>query len=1187
LLELVTKLAKGIYEYDDLKIKTSVDKIDLKIEAGVIFDGSFEIESKSGKDVKGLIQCDNPLFEILTDRFNDSKHTVKYKISTIDMVDNDTIDGEIKIISSGGEIVIPLHVQIEESVAKIGDVRINSPEEFAKFVSTDFETAFGYFISEDFKNHFLRGNSHAIAVYEGLMADVDKKAALEEFLIEMGLKDKILLDLDQHDDYFEDVFDDVLIKLNLKKTTWGYEKIDILCDDEFIKFNKTSVTTNDFVANACEVSYIIDSTKLHSGKNFGRIVFRTFNQTLEYNVTVYNAIRIFVSDANPKKTIYDLMQTYLRVRTGKIDKNEWIYHSLEYLNEVSDTDEDTVFLTIYKAQLLLSTEDRKKEASNLLEYVADYIIEQKWAYPVLYCYYLYVRSLEKQDDDYTKKALNKVKEFYEEFPDNWKIYWVLMHLEESDGEDYEDRYAKIKFHFYQGCKSPIMYYEALELINASPDLVRNITNFELQVLSFGVKWDCLDNDVIMQLSDLAKEEKNFSSQLCEILVIQYDKTGFNYILEALVSQLIAGNKTARIYHKYYEKAIEQEMKIVSLYENYIASIDENDYSILPKNVLMYFSYNTSSLYGKQSYLFANLVLNRDKIEEYYRKFLPLMEKYAVMQLIAGRIDEKLAIIYKAVITDEILEEQEIDNITDIANTYKIECHNPDVNEVLVYHKELAIPQIEKLKDGVAYLKIYTDNPVIIFRDVYGGMHGKSIKYSITRLFGAEKIIKKNIVEGTPDRYMLIAYINQYLKFSKDMMSVFDKVELLYASELLRSEYRKEFMENMVDYYYEFYDDDAVAMFITRFANYEMNKNSRSKLAELMIMQGMYDDALNYIEKYNIYNISPNRAFKLCVYLFDVVGEEKYNKVLLDMSLHALKCGKYNDKILGYLSRYYEGTVSELIEIYEASVKFDFESVELLENILVHSMFSNKDNEKVEEAFEKYFYEGFNRTIKQAYISKKCYEYLIKNIAISPNIIKFAAILLNEKIWTPDTIKLAYIDYHKDKELDDNCKKTIERLMRDLSLRGMSLNCFNSFIDKCEIPFFEKDGYVIEYRNEDDKHPYVTYTIREKNGEEKYYEKQSMKKILDGLYTLEITVFFGQTLDYKIVVLNAEDEKVRESKSVCFDGLERNDKETRYGLINSMIEAKSREDMADYNEIVDNYQLRKSAADMYFDIKNGV
>ena len=75
--------------------------------------------------------------------------------------------------------------------------------------------------------------------------------------------------------------------------------------------------------------------------------------------------------------------------------------------------------------------------------------------------------------------------------------------------------------FRQGCRSPVLYIEAWNLIAANPALLMRLGGFELQVLYYAAKKEILSSDVIIQIVYLAQKTKIYSARLFEILKVCY------------------------------------------------------------------------------------------------------------------------------------------------------------------------------------------------------------------------------------------------------------------------------------------------------------------------------------------------------------------------------------------------------------------------------------------------------------------------------------------------------------------------------------------------------------------------------------------------------------------------------------------------------------------------------------------
>ena len=68
-------------------------------------------------------------------------------------------------------------------------------------------------------------------------------------------------------------------------------------------------------------------------------------------------------------------------------------------------------------------------------------------------------------------------------------------------------------------------------------------------------------------------------------------------------------------------------------------------------------------------------------------------------------------------------------------------------------------------------------------------------------------------------------------------------------------------------------------------------------------------------------------------------EFEYEEELLLLAHHIFKENTYDEVVLEYLTKYFEGPVDEMIRVWERSMGFSIEAYELEEDILTYSMFT--------------------------------------------------------------------------------------------------------------------------------------------------------------------------------------------------------------------------------------------------------
>ena len=86
----------------------------------------------------------------------------------------------------------------------------------------------------------------------------------------------------------------------------------------------------------------------------------------------------------------------------------------------------------------------------------------------------------------------------------------------------------------------------------------------------------------------------------------------------------------------------------------MASIKKDIKLRLPKIVLMYFTYDSGVNYSWKSYLYANIVYNKELYKEIYDSYKHIIELYVYEQLKQGNIDSNLVYLYKKFIKPQLV-----------------------------------------------------------------------------------------------------------------------------------------------------------------------------------------------------------------------------------------------------------------------------------------------------------------------------------------------------------------------------------------------------------------------------------------------------------------------------------------------------------------------------------------------------
>ncbi len=99
----------------------------------------------------------------------------------------------------------------------------------------------------------------------------------------------------------------------------------------------------------------------------------------------------------------------------------------------------------------------------------------------------------------------------------WRVAWLLLYLSEEYNRSASGKWLFLEKQYQYGCTSPVIYLEALALLNSNPALLRKLNGFELQVLHFGARQEAISDSLLEQLLYLSGRVREYSPLLCRIL----------------------------------------------------------------------------------------------------------------------------------------------------------------------------------------------------------------------------------------------------------------------------------------------------------------------------------------------------------------------------------------------------------------------------------------------------------------------------------------------------------------------------------------------------------------------------------------------------------------------------------------------------------------------------------------------
>ena len=1002
----------------------------------------------------------------------------------------------------------------------------------------------------------------------------DKNRNVEEFLIGINKKKAIEYTLDKTALKVVNPFDMALQTLRITKNGWGYLYIDVQKEGDFSVLEKETLRDDDFLGNTCEYTFYIKEEALHAGNNFGRIRFVHSYGCFEVELQAVSkpAGRKSYVSHQEKRMMYSLTRYYLDFRMKRLSAAKWMAQTKELLSHRRNIDADGVDNCLFEAHILL-TQEHYNEAKYLLDRCIDNPEELE---DTRYCYYLYLTCLYNADEYYSQQIADTITAIYQKQPDNWRIGWLLLYLP----SDY-NRSAGVKWNFIlnlteQGCHSPIMYLEALLLLNQAPSLLIHLQEAALRILLYGAKMQFLSEGLMQQIVSIAARTKDYNRGILKVLIPLYDKQPTQETLRVICMQLMKGERSDKESFIWYERGIEQNLPLTKLYENYMLSMDIRREQEIQRNALMYFSYRCTLPGEYTEYLYHYVVKNRERIGDLYDVYAPQIDRFIIKQLYAGKINSNLAYLYQEVLLKEMATPDNIRQFAEIVFYNRISVADEDIVNVIVLDERLKEEMVYPVSAGHAYVQLFSNDHTILLEDEEGSRYFGTREYQTECYFFPRRfipILSEHAKDG-------IAYNLFACGDNKELFAVTgknaDRCRYLVNCDLLDEEYRKQLRMSLLNYYFEQDDKVHLEEMLSGIEMEHIPIRNCGEVVKYLSIHGMYEKAYRFTLTLGPENMEAKTIVRFCRGLIEeknCAGDDKFT----GMVYSAFERGKYNQDVLEYLVRHYKGLSKNLRNVWRAAASFDLDTYEVCERILLQILQTGAYIGDEEDIYRSYTASGAKTDINRAYLSYKSYEYLIHDRVIGAYVFEGIESLYNRKRTIPFVCMLAYLKYYSTKTgvLTEEQKEITVFFLNYLNGdRNVVMPFFAEYKSVSEKAAEIADNVLIEYRGNPDSTVMIHYIISREGEEENNYIREEMKNMYGGIFVKEFLLFYGESLQYYVTESYGNKEQLTESGTIQKKDELSGTKAGRYALINDIALSVSLQDYTTAKELLGEYEQKE-------------
>lgn len=1174
----IGQIAAGRFNGTKPILAFSEETIDLSVIEGRSEAGSFVIESTNQIKICGIVYSTNPRMECLNPHFEGEKVRIRYQFNSKGLTEGDTCEGKFVIVCNQIEYSLSFCARITRLYAEASTGAVKSLDDFTRLAASNWDEAYHLFYNRNFLNTIPYDNVYERLTYEGFACARPSGQNMEEFLIGVNKKQPVSISVDKSEEIFMASKEPQSGCFTITKDNWGYTEIRLRTDCEFIKLSKPVLTLDDFIGKTYLYEYIIDASAMHAGRNFGRIYIDGVYQSFTIDITAGvrdddDSISGIAVTKDIKECMVGIMELYTSFRLKRIVTGVWANETISILNHLHALMPDEHMYELMKAQAFIINRQRQ-EAKWILDDFKHTNPDKK---APIWGYYLYLMTLLEREPSYIDNMTHEVELIFYENPDSVLLFWVLLFLRNQYFDDNAGKLKDIKYWVLRGCSSPYLYIEAYYLISQDPYLIKELSVFELRILSWAVKKKALTKELAGAIFEAVDLAGGFDNRVYELLTAAYEICPEAEYVGIICSYLIKGHKNDTCFHKWFELGIENKLRLTGLYESYLITMDDRQISPVPKIIQMYFSYDNKLPYRKLAVLYNNIIAAKETEPEVYHKYRKAMGRFAMDQAQLRHIDDNLAVLYEDMLELGFINEELSAAFSDIIYTHKLIVFDKRIVRAIIYQNEMKEPQIVPVTDQCAYFELFSNDYVILFEDSRGYRYVKSISYRLQRLMDAEKYLDR-CISLSPDRPQYIVShfknVRDYSDFTKGDLKLFKPV---FYSESFSDSY-KAVMGYRILKYCQLHDyEDYVRPFLQSIDFDILQKDARKYLIDMLVSNRLYEKAYDMAMEYGIDMLAAASQVVLCENALKVQHVDDDFKVQLAIS--AFKTGKYSDLVLKYLCENYTGPTDELINLWHAADKFSISSMKLDERILEQGIYTQIEPEKISDIFLEYYKRAGNDKLILAYISLVAHGYLHSGMCKVDFIFDIIEKRFIGNRTLNDACQLALLKHFAKKTDITQAELEIEdTLLKYYIYNNMYFDFFARLDYRLLKKYFIYDKAFLQYESTPGAHVVLHYS-RDEDGEE--FNSEDMVEMYDGIYVKAFVIFFGELIRYYITEEHDNSIEVKESNRLTCNNIPGDNDHSRYNLINEMIISDTLSDETTLKSNIDEYKRLDAATKQLF------
>lgn len=1181
-------LAEGYCRIEG-KLYFSVKQAELFVRPGQVAEGSFAAAAGAEMAAVGTVCTGDERMTCPSPQFNGMQEQIVYRFDASGMEPGESRSGRFFVLSNYGEYELPWRVFVREEAIVSSQGEIRDMTEFAGLARSSWQEAVKLFYTKDFARLCAGEDEETALLYRGLSVSFGNEANVEEFLAALGRKQPVGFSAVKSRLQIPEIRETASEEIQILKNGWGPVELCVEAQGEFLTLEKSRIGEDDFLGNLCRIPVFLREERMHDGNNFGRILFSWRGGSFAVEVEARRStMQRKVRDRRErefKACLLELVTLYQQFRMKKTDAVSWQERTQECVEKMAHFDRRHAVSKLFLAQLLL-TQQKNEEAGWVLKQAKPFVEGEG---VVTGCYYLYLASLYKKEEEYTRRVCAKLEEVFVQHPQEWRIAWLLLFLSRDLNYSASRKWQFLTEQFERGCKSPVMYLEAMQLLNAEPSLLTGLDSVVKRILVYGARQGIFSGNLEGQLAELAGREKYFDPVLFEILCRIWHKDRNEEILRAVCTLLIKGGRREKEYHVWYERGVENRLRVTRLYEYYLMTMDLSGRREIPKSVLLYFAYQSNLDWEYAAYLYACVDARREEDPELYITYKPQIDRFLADSLYKGRISRDLAWLYRRNLKSGMTGDRQGSMLAALFGSEEVfvpeEENAVRRKKLVVLHARLKSEEVWMLQEGRACISRYGGEMLLFTEDEKQNRRLVNGRAQILPLFEKEDILAawspQELLEWGQDSltFRLFAAEEQkevcpenescYMALCKD-----PRLEEAYACKI---------RGRLLTYLQKTDREKELCGLLKELEKEQICRSSCLEVTGMLVMQGFYEKAYRWLEGEDLSLLEPGILLRLGTGLLAqglFAGQERMTALC---ALAALG-GKYDARILQELTDWYEGSCAELEVIKREAEGFGVDTWRLCRRMMGQMLFAGMDVTERMDLLRQYMKGGGQGRLLLAFLHRCAYSSAVERMPIHTAAIHAILKQLRHKEPVSDLCRIAVLEYYaKNRQIfsekdrgalreaanllfSGNCVVPVLKELGDLSAQAGLLQ------DKTFVVYYGKEG----------KHPLLHWRMVSEKTPAGDYETTEFLCAGGCIYTAEFILFPGENLQYFVTAAD-EPGTILESGLLKAESCPLSSQDSRYGQLCSIAQAKLSRNAQEASEGLVRYLYQSFCTERLFGI----